>query len=173
MRSIKTAVIGVCLVMLNITSAWADKSRHADQGEYRVHIEHDKDHGRDWDDDNDDRYNRHGQRYDRYGDKDWNGRYDNNFYIRLRFGGIDREEANRTARMNNFYGYKPLPPGIRKNLMRGKQIPAGLVWMPIPAAYMRSLPRYPGYEWRASGTDLVLVAVGTAIIADVIWDALH
>jgi hypothetical protein len=32
------------------------------------------------------------------------------------------------------------------------------------------LPRYPGYEWRVYGSDLVLVAVATAVIADVLLD---
>jgi Ni/Co efflux regulator RcnB len=32
------------------------------------------------------------------------------------------------------------------------------------------LPRYDGYEWRIYGSDLVLVATATAVIADVLFD---
>jgi Ni/Co efflux regulator RcnB len=30
------------------------------------------------------------------------------------------------------------------------------------------LPVYPGYEWQVAGTDLILVAVATAVVADVL-----
>jgi Ni/Co efflux regulator RcnB len=30
------------------------------------------------------------------------------------------------------------------------------------------LPAYPGYEWRIAGSDLVLVAIATAVVADVL-----
>jgi len=30
------------------------------------------------------------------------------------------------------------------------------------------LPYHPGYEWRIAGSDLILVAIGTAIVADIL-----
>lgn len=66
--------------------------------------------------------------------------------------------------------YSQLPPGIRKNLGRGKPLPPGIAKkMPAPAMVAR-LPKHPGYEWQVCGTDLVLVAIGTAIVADVLSD---
>lgn len=67
-------------------------------------------------------------------------------------------------------GYKPLPPGIRKNLARGKPLPPGIAKKAAPSAMLGRLPHHPGYEWRTAGTDLVLVQIGTAIVADVLRD---
>jgi len=66
--------------------------------------------------------------------------------------------------------YKPLPPGIRKNLARGKPLPPGIAKQMAPAPMIARLPKHPGYEWHVCGTDLVLVAIGTAIVADVLMD---
>lgn len=67
-------------------------------------------------------------------------------------------------------GYKPLPPGIRKNLARGKPLPPGIAKKSAPSAMLGRLPQHAGYEWQVAGTDLVLVQIGTAIIADVLTD---
>lgn len=65
-------------------------------------------------------------------------------------------------------GYQSLPPGIAKNLMRGKPLPPGIARKAVPAAMLNELPYYPGYEWRAVGDDLVLVALSTAIVTSII-----
>lgn len=65
-------------------------------------------------------------------------------------------------------GYQSLPPGIAKNLVRGKPLPPGIAKKAVPASLLGLLPSYPGYEWRIVGDDLVLVALSTAIIASVI-----
>lgn len=65
-------------------------------------------------------------------------------------------------------GYASLPPGIRKNLARGKPLPPGIAKRAVPLPLLNELPRHPGYEWQVAGRDLVLVAIGTAIIADVL-----
>jgi hypothetical protein len=67
-------------------------------------------------------------------------------------------------------GYKPLPPGIQKNLARGKPLPPGIAKKSAPSGMISRLPRHPGYEWQMAGTDLVLVQIGTAIVADVLKD---
>ena len=88
------------------------------------------------------------------------------------YAGISKKDAKRYAKQYKFYGYKPLPPGIRKNMARGKPIPPGLAYNRLPAPYIATLPYYKGYEWRGYGSDLVLVSISTAIIADVLIDAL-
>lgn len=65
-------------------------------------------------------------------------------------------------------GYKSLPPGIAKNLARGKPLPPGIAKKAVPASMLSELPYYPGYEWHAVGDDLVLVALSTAIVTSVI-----
>jgi hypothetical protein len=66
--------------------------------------------------------------------------------------------------------YKPLPPGIRKNLARGKPIPPGIAKTRLPGNYVGQLPHYPGYEWLGAGLDLLLVQTASGVIADVLID---
>lgn len=65
-------------------------------------------------------------------------------------------------------GYQGLPPGIAKQVSRGKPLPPGIAKKSLPAGFTSQLPVYVGYEWKISGRDLLLVAVGTAIVAEVI-----
>ena len=67
---------------------------------------------------------------------------------------------------------KALPPGIAKNLARGKPLPPGIAKQ-IDPALARQLPYYPGYEWRQYGTDAVLVEVGTSVVREVLRDILR
>ena len=82
--------------------------------------------------------------------------------------GISFGEARMLAVDNGLTGYKPLPPGIRKNLERGKPIPPGIAKTRMPDTFVHQLPHHDGYEWRRAGSDLVLVAIGTLIIVDVL-----
>jgi len=85
----------------------------------------------------------------------------------------DRSDIERILR-----GYqsptpaKALPPGIAKNLARGKPLPPGIAKQLDPAL-ARQLPNYPGYEWRQYGTDAVLVDVGTSVVREVLSDILR
>lgn len=64
-----------------------------------------------------------------------------------------------------------LPPGIRKNLARGKPLPPGIA-RKLDSRLVQRLPSYPGYDWVQAGTDLLLVAVATGLIQDVLHDVL-
>ena len=64
--------------------------------------------------------------------------------------------------------YADLPPGIRKNLARGKPLPPGIAKRLPPPALQQRLPQYPGYEWQVVGKDLVLVAVTSLVVAAVL-----
>ena len=63
-----------------------------------------------------------------------------------------------------------LPPGIQKNLARGKPLPPGIA-KKLDGRLLGRLPHYDGYEWRQAGTDLILVAIATGIIYEVLNDA--
>ena len=101
-----------------------------------------------------------------------NSKHNNNQH-EMYYAGISHKDAKRYAKQYKFYGYKPLPPGIRKNMARGKPIPPGLAYNRLPAPYIATLPYYKGYEWRGYGSDLVLVSIVSNVIADVIIDALN
>ncbi|MGL5757261.1 anti-virulence regulator CigR family protein [Plesiomonas sp.] len=76
--------------------------------------------------------------------------------------------AKSWAKQYNIKGFKPLPQGIQKKLARGKPLPPGIAKQVLPQPFMHQLPHYTGYEWRAYGTDLVLVSLSNAIVADVL-----
>jgi hypothetical protein len=77
-------------------------------------------------------------------------------------------QARRIAVDMGATRYKPLPPGIRKNLARGKPLPPGIARQLAPSPMLARLPVYPGHEWRIAGADLVLVAVGSAIVVEIL-----
>jgi len=83
---------------------------------------------------------------------------------------IDRDAVRRLVLAHQLTGRSPLPPGIRRNLARGKPLPPGIARQAVPGPVLRGLPHHEGYEWLVCGTDLVLVAIAGAIVADVIFD---
>ena len=64
-----------------------------------------------------------------------------------------------------------LPPGIRKNLARGKPLPPGIAKR-FDNRLLGRLPHYEGYEWRQVGTDVVLVTLATGLIYEVLSNVL-
>lgn len=90
--------------------------------------------------------------------------------ISLVLAGISIAQARDLATVHHVTGYKPLPPGIRRNLARGKPLPPGIAKQSLPPGMLRSLPRHEGYEWQRCGSDLILVSLASAVIADVLVD---
>ncbi|WP_458718343.1 anti-virulence regulator CigR family protein [Pseudomonas gregormendelii] len=60
-----------------------------------------------------------------------------------------------------------LPPGIQKNLARGKPLPPGIA-KKLDGRLVGRLPHYDGYEWQQAGTDLILVALATGVIFEIL-----
>lgn len=86
----------------------------------------------------------------------------------LSSAGISVSEARNLASLGGFTGYQGLPPGIAKNLGRGKPLPPGIAKRMVPQDMLFKLPEHPGYEWRIAGQDLILVQIGSSIVADVL-----
>ncbi|MEX6504202.1 anti-virulence regulator CigR family protein [Pseudomonas zhanjiangensis] len=76
--------------------------------------------------------------------------------------GDHRQEIGQTS---------TLPPGIAKNLARGKPLPPGIA-KNFDGRVASQLPHYDGYEWKRVGTDVVLVAVATGIVYEVLRNLL-
>jgi Ni/Co efflux regulator RcnB len=58
-------------------------------------------------------------------------------------------------------------------LRQGHRLPRGY-GAPPPRYYVRHLPPHRrGYEWRRVGSDMVLVAVATGIVTQVLYNVLH
>lgn len=64
-----------------------------------------------------------------------------------------------------------LPPGIQKNLARGKPLPPGIA-KKIDNRLLGHLPRYDGYEWKQLGRDVILVAIATGIVYEILENVL-
>lgn len=87
--------------------------------------------------------------------------------------GISLSDVRALAQRYNMTGQSALPPGIRKNLARGKPLPPGIAKKAVPAAMLAELPKHQGYEWQVVGTDIVLVSIATAVISDILLDVLN
>lgn len=128
--------------------------------------DHDRrDYGRrDWHDDHDRDYSRgYGRGYDRGYDRGYGRGYDDG----ARFADRDRQ------RMRGWWHrypshYRPLPRGYYyQPPVRGAYLPHGhYVLPPVVVRDMRPLP--PGYGYYAVGSDIVIAAVATGLILDVI-----
>lgn len=81
---------------------------------------------------------------------------------------VSFDHARHLALNYGLTGYESLPPGIAKNLARGKPLPPGIAKKTVPASMLGQLPSYPGDEWRVVGDDLVLIALSTAVVTTII-----
>jgi len=66
---------------------------------------------------------------------------------------------------------KGLPPGIEKNLARGKPLPPGIAKQYLPDGLNKELPAPPkGYERVIVDGKVLLVEIATQVIHDVLMD---
>ena len=75
--------------------------------------------------------------------------------------------------MMNASNASALPPGIRKNLERGKPLPRGIARKQVPGALRSELAVPTGYEVIEVGLDVLLVEVATGLIHDVLMDVVR
>lgn len=61
-------------------------------------------------------------------------------------------------------------PRDSKNLARGKPLPPGIA-KKLDGRLLGQLPHYDGYEWQQAGTDLILVALASGLIYEVLTGA--
>jgi hypothetical protein len=68
------------------------------------------------------------------------------------------------------YRGSPLPPGIAKNYARGKPLPPGIAKKLVPPDVIVLLPERPGHTYYIVDDDIVLIAVATGLVIDIIVD---
>ena len=73
----------------------------------------------------------------------------------------------------NPYPLQPLPPGIARNLARGKPLPPGIAKRYAPAGLIRQLAPRPGYEILVAGASILLVHAATGIVHDILSDVIR
>jgi Ni/Co efflux regulator RcnB len=156
-----TLCVAVMFLMTPAVGALADskgKSYHDEEHQYYHGDQHDSDHG-----------NYHGDYHDNYyGDHHESSRHAVEINRNVQVYGVSPMDARQLAVQYGYTGYGALPPGIRKDLVTGKPWPRGIAVRAVPVLVLDQLPRYQGYEWRRCGDDLVLVSIGTAIVASVL-----
>ena len=83
------------------------------------------------------------------------------------------------GRISDFYAshsrpaLEALPPGIRRNLERGKALPPGIAKRSPPQELQSTLTVSEGFEIVEVGLDVLLVEVATGIIHDVLTDLIR
>ncbi|MCU1716803.1 anti-virulence regulator CigR family protein [Pseudomonas sp. 5P_3.1_Bac2] len=91
--------------------------------------------------------------------------------VDLRGGSPQIDVGNIRVILGDNRGYwspgPALPPGIQKNLARGKPLPPGIAKR-LDGRLVQQLPHYEGYEWMQTGRDLILVAAATGVIYEVL-----
>lgn len=85
---------------------------------------------------------------------------------------INERELRELLRQHDAPRAEALPPGIQRNLERGKPLPPGIAKR-FDGRLASQLPQYPGYEWERVGADVVLIEAATRIVVDVLVDVLR
>ena len=108
-------------------------------------------------DDDDEYEGKHGKKHD------YHNNYDKDY--------SDIEHVFKQHK-GKYSGYQSLPPGIAKNLQRGKPMPPGIAKQ-FDADTAKQLPYYPGYEWQRAGTDAVLINTTNQLVEEVMRGVLQ
>ena len=79
--------------------------------------------------------------------------------------------AQNSSSTSHGKGRKSLPPGIEKNLARGKALPPGIAKQVLPEGLLTLLPPAPkGYERILISGKVLLVEIATQVIHDILED---
>ena len=81
---------------------------------------------------------------------------------------IQQFYSSRTAS-----GAEALPPGIRKRLARGKELPPGIAKQVVPTGLRSRIELPAGFEIVEVGLDILLVEIATDIVHDVLMDVIR
>ncbi|MFJ2712816.1 anti-virulence regulator CigR family protein [Pseudomonas sp. NPDC087346] len=151
MKMPKRLIASLGVLMISATPLLASADQHNDQRD-------DHDHGGPQQGQHDNRGDDH---------HDWQSSH--------RGGPPPRDFGPVRQTIHDNHGYfvrgAPPPPGIR--LERGRPLPHGYYGERLDGRALGRLPVYPGYEWRRAGSDIVLIAIGTGIVYEVLDGVLN
>ena len=86
-------------------------------------------------------------------------------------GAWYRDQEHMQSHGNGGKKAKGLPPGIAKNLARGKPLPPGIAKKNLPDGLRQMLPAPPhGYERLIVDGKVLLVEIATRVIHDILVD---
>lgn len=92
--------------------------------------------------------------------------------VDVTFSVGEREAIHEYYSAHSAPSAQGLPPGIRKNLARGKPLPPGIAKKMPPRELVSRLSVPRGYEVVEVGLDVLLVEVATGVIHDVLMGAI-
>lgn len=92
---------------------------------------------------------------------------DDDFSININFSTNDKKIITDYFHDNN-YKASALPPGIEKNLARGKPLPPGIAKNKIPDNLASSLHISAGHNYLMVGNNVVKINTATGIVEDII-----
>lgn len=150
-----------------------DRNRHDNDRRDWDHDRRDNDR-RDWDRDRRDNDRRDWDRHDYRGDNRGWDRYRNDWYNHPNYWDNRRHDRPDYARYRYNYGYYSRPSGYYyRSWHRGDRLPRSWYgssyivydWAP----YRLYAPPY-GYHWVRVGDDVILTAIATGVVLDVIHD---
>lgn len=82
-------------------------------------------------------------------------------------------EQNRNSGPGKKKGRGALPPGIAKNLARGKPLPPGIAKQVLPGELIGRLPPvHAGYERIIVDGKILLIEIATQVVRDVLTDVI-
>jgi hypothetical protein len=82
--------------------------------------------------------------------------------------GISVRAAREHARLHGLVSRRALPAQYRRLLQEGQPLPAEVPLFELPTDFVARLPAVEGHEWKAAGTDLLLVDRSTQVIASIL-----
>lgn len=91
----------------------------------------------------------------------------------ITFSAGQRERIRSYYRAHPRKKVKRLPPGVRKNLARGKPLPPGIAKQMAPRELRRLVAVPSGYRLEEVGLDVLLVEVATGVVHDILMDVVH
>lgn len=102
------------------------------------------------------------------------GRESQGVEVVVRAGGVN-VTVQQTIRA--YYADKPkkargLPPGVARKYARGKRLPPGIAKQALPPDLERRLPVQAGHQYIVVDSDVLLIAVSTGIVVDILMDIL-
>lgn len=81
--------------------------------------------------------------------------------------------VRQTIRDNHSYFVRGAPPPPGVHLVRGQPLPRGYYGERLDNRALAHLPYYQGYEWRRMGGDVVLIAIGSGIVYEILGGVLN
>ncbi|MFW0753547.1 anti-virulence regulator CigR family protein [Pseudomonas sp. H11T01] len=81
--------------------------------------------------------------------------------------------VRQVIRDNHGWFVRGAPPPHGYRLERGRPLPHGYYGERLDNRALSRLPYYEGYEWRRVGADVVLIAIGTGIVYEILEGVLY